>query len=169
MDNWVFFGANIIFTAFNAWLAWQAWRRQVASDLPTANLAVSRSPDQPVWEVEVVITNRTSTTWTCKSATLLRPRRKALYYPPLLMMQNEFGEPWNPRPVDLAKAVATDAVVLLARAQPGGYCREVLWIDQDVSGTLQIDLELESSEPQPRRHAIHVKRQIPAFRAVKAT
>jgi hypothetical protein len=173
MENWLFFGANLAFTAFNAWVAWKNWQRTAAADLPSVSVRAYRSREVDAVEIEVLTSNRTNFAWKAEKAVLVAPRGQHLLYPLSLMRQNPAtGEPWNVESVRLDRAVGSSEVPLTITAEPSGQTyREVLWVRGIGSGGGRIELRLVflSSEPQPRRHTVKVIRTVPALKAVSAT
>lgn len=169
VENWVFFGVNAIFTAFNAWMAWQNWKRAAASDRPALSIAVRWSPDVAAVEVEIAANNGTTVLWRAVQAELRRPAGENLHTPRVLTHQNAFGEEIHV-PVLPVAGEGRRLVRLVGRTDPNVNSREIVWVTgAGPNDTIELKLTYESGEPQPRRHTAKVTRTVPAFTAVMTT
>jgi hypothetical protein len=163
----VFFAFNAAFTAFNARIAWMNWRREEAVNQPSLEAHVLYEGGDVV-PVELVYRQTPAVVWVPVRATLQRPRSGRIANPLQHLKVGPDNEPWLPGPIDVDWKSQTLTAALFVKERPG---REQVWLklaSKNWPRSIDLDVDFESTEPQPRRYRIRVKRVIPAFAAVMA-
>lgn len=163
-----FFSFNAAFTAFNARIAWMNWMRQEATKHPRVEAEIHYHRGDMV-RLNLLYLPVDSIVWVPIKARLIRPGSGMLVNPLQHQSISSDNEPWLPGPIEVDWSNMPREARLLDRSLPG---REELWVKLSADKwprVVVVEIDLESTEPQPRRYKTKVTRVIPAFVASIST